>query len=169
MFGISTELTWEWAISHYTCVPFSSYSTSIAPFWNHYDKNQNNMSTHLTIKNESRPIRKPRHPFFSGDRTVDMICLLLETRAKMGENRSEKGSLAKTFLPLFWGQKYIHVFLKRRISNIYIILDGIKGCMRIYCTRHDDIHRARGRWISSWQVQYILIQPEIKPSNIIMI
>ena len=24
----------------------------------------------------------------------------------------------------------------------YIILDGIEGCMRIYCTRHDDIHRA---------------------------
>ena len=26
--------------------------------------------------------------------------------------------------------------------NNYIILDGIEGCMRIYCTRHDDIHRA---------------------------
>ena len=33
----------------------------------------------------------------------------------------------------------------------YIILDGIEGCMRIY-------------WeISSWLVQYILIQSEIKP------
>ena len=47
--------------------------------------------------------------------------------------------------------------------GIYIILDGIEGCMRIYCTRHDDIHRAgTARWISSWLVQYILIQPEIK-------
>ena len=27
-------------------------------------------------------------------------------------------------------------------TSIYIILDGIEGCMRIYCTRHDDIHRA---------------------------
>ena len=27
-------------------------------------------------------------------------------------------------------------------SNNYIILDGIEGCMGIYCTRHDDIHRA---------------------------
>ena len=54
--------------------------------------------------------------------------------------------------------------------TIYIILDDIEGCMRIYCTRHDDIHRAgTARWISSWQVQYILIQPEIKPSNIIII
>ena len=26
--------------------------------------------------------------------------------------------------------------------SIYIILDGIEGCMRIYCMRHDDIHRA---------------------------
>ena len=52
----------------------------------------------------------------------------------------------------------------------YIILDGIEGCMRIYCTRHDDIHRAgTARWISSLQVQYILIQPEIKPSNIIIV
>ena len=52
----------------------------------------------------------------------------------------------------------------------YIILDGIEGCMRIYCTRHDDIHRAgTARWISSWLVQYILIQPEIKTSNIIII
>ena len=31
-------------------------STSIAPFWNQYNsKNQNNMSTHLTIKNENCP------------------------------------------------------------------------------------------------------------------
>ena len=52
----------------------------------------------------------------------------------------------------------------------YIILDGIEGCMRKYCTRHDDIHQAGTvRWISSWLVQYILIQPEIKPSNIIII
>ena len=28
------------------------------------------------------------------------------------------------------------------MCSIYIILDGIEGCMRIYCTRHDDIHRA---------------------------
>ena len=27
----------------------------------------------------------------------------------------------------------------------YIILDGIERCMRIYCTRHDDIHR-RGEY-----------------------
>ena len=27
-------------------------------------------------------------------------------------------------------------------DKIYIILDGIEGCMRIYCTRHDNIHRA---------------------------
>ena len=55
-------------------------------------------------------------------------------------------------------------------NNNYIILDGIEGCMRIYCTRHDDIHRAgTARWLSSWHVQYILIQPEIKPSNIIII
>ena len=27
-------------------------------------------------------------------------------------------------------------------DGIYIILDGIEGCMRIYCTRHDDIQRA---------------------------
>ena len=26
--------------------------------------------------------------------------------------------------------------------DTYIILDGIEGCMRIYWTRHDDIHRA---------------------------
>ena len=56
------------------------------------------------------------------------------------------------------------------LTNNYIILDGIEGCMRIYCTRHDDIHRAgTARWISSWLVQYILIQSEIKPSNIIII
>ena len=43
-------------------------------------------------------------------------------------------------------------------SNNYIILDGIEGCMRIYCTRHDDIHRAgTARWIPSWQMQYIII------------
>ena len=36
------------------------------------------------------------------------------------------------------------------IANIYIILDGIEGCMRIYCTRHGDIHRAgTARLISS--------------------
>ena len=57
---------------------------------------------------------------------------------------------------------------KPKLDN-YMILDGIEGCMR-YCTRHDDIHRAgTARWISPWQVQYILIQPEIKPSNIIII
>ena len=57
------------------------------------------------------------------------------------------------------------------LEAIYVILDGIEeGCMRIYCTRHDDIYRAgTARWISSWLVQYILIQPEIKPSNIIII
>ena len=27
-------------------------------------------------------------------------------------------------------------------TDIYIILDGIEGCMRIYCMHHDDIHRA---------------------------
>ena len=26
--------------------------------------------------------------------------------------------------------------------GIYIILDDIEGCVRIYCTHHDDIHRA---------------------------
>ena len=65
--------------------------------------------------------------------------------------------------------KYIRMELLKLFKN-YIILDGIEGCMRIYCTRHDDIHRAgTARWISSWLVQYILIQPEIKPSNIIII
>ena len=29
-----------------------------------------------------------------------------------------------------------------KISMNYIILDGIEGCMRIYCMRHDNIHRA---------------------------
>ena len=62
------------------------------------------------------------------------------------------------------------VQIRTVLTGTYIILDGIEGCMRIYCTRHDDIHRAgTERWISSWQVQYILIQPEIKPSNIIII
>ena len=57
-----------------------------------------------------------------------------------------------------------------QLLNNYIILDGIEGCMRIYCMRHDNIHRAgTARWILSWQMQYILIQPEIKPSNIIII
>ena len=28
-------------------------------------------------------------------------------------------------------------------NNYILLLDGIEGCMRIYCTRHDDIHRAR--------------------------
>ena len=51
-------------------------------------------------------------------------------------------------------------------KSIYIILDGIEGCMRINCTRHDDIHPAgTASWISSWLVQYILIQPEIKSSK----
>ena len=54
-------------------------------------------------------------------------------------------------------------FVMTPAPGIYIILDGIEGCMRIYCTRHDDIHRAgTARWISSWLVQYVLIQPEIK-------
>ena len=30
----------------------------------------------------------------------------------------------------------------KTLDGNYIILDGIEGCMRIYCTRHDDIHRA---------------------------
>ena len=29
---------------------------------------------------------------------------------------------------------------KPAMRNNYIILDGIEGCMRIYCMRHDDIH-----------------------------
>ena len=33
----------------------------------------------------------------------------------------------------------------------------------------DDIHRAGMAEYHLWQVQYILIQPEIKPSNIIII
>ena len=54
------------------------------------------------------------------------------TSIKTDERKRERNIIHLTNYPL---EKYWSI-------DIYIILDGIEGYMRIYCTRHDDIHRA---------------------------
>ena len=69
---------------------------------------------------------------------------------------------------LIESDKYFEYFmLLIHLLHNYVMLDGIAGCMRIYCKPFQRAGRRVG--YHSWQVQYILIQPEITPSNIIII